>query len=230
MAPGAGVERDGAASTRQPRPQTPHLGRAEVPAANSDRVERGAVRQGHPRVGVHSGVHQGVGEADHVAQARGVLQPRQGRLRAQVDSGVGQASAGELGGGVRCAGCRDRRRLRSQQIANMRARIRSAKLWVMRVGSRRSGIRRASRSAIPRRRSANYSSMTPPSDVRRPPSKAAVTFFCPTAGKSKDGTVPSTMAGVAMCEVDRAWCQHLNPESNQRVKLRSLPLQRRLSE
>ena len=61
-------------------------------------------RLGFPRVGIHPGVHQGVGEPDHVAQARGVLQPRQGRLRAQVDPGIGQASAGELEGGVGAQG------------------------------------------------------------------------------------------------------------------------------
>ena len=84
----------------------------------------------------------------------------------------------------------------------MRARIMSAKLWVTRIGSRRFGIRRASRSAIPRRRSDNDSSITPPSEVRHPPSKAAVMILHPTAGKLKDRTVSSTMAGVAVCEVD----------------------------
>lgn len=37
-----------------------------------------------------------VGQADHVAQSRRVLEPRQGRLRAQVVAAVGQAPAGEL--------------------------------------------------------------------------------------------------------------------------------------
>ena len=61
-------------------------------------------RLGLPRIGVHPGVHKGVGEADHVAQARSVLQPRQGRLRAQVDPSVGQPAAGELEGGIGAQG------------------------------------------------------------------------------------------------------------------------------
>src|SRR5271157_3261180 len=47
----------------------------------------------------------------------------------------------------------------------------------MRLGSRRSGKQRASRSATPSRRSAIANSITPPSEVRRPPSKAAATFL-----------------------------------------------------
>ena len=61
-------------------------------------------RLGLSRVGVHPGIHQGVGEADHVAQARGVLEPRQGRLRAQIGPSVGQAPAGELEGRVGAQG------------------------------------------------------------------------------------------------------------------------------
>ncbi len=61
-------------------------------------------RLGFPRVRVHPGVHQGVGEPDHVAQAWSVFQPRQGGLRAQVDPGVGQPAAGELEGGVGAQG------------------------------------------------------------------------------------------------------------------------------
>ena len=57
-----------------------------------------------PRVGVHPGVYQRVGEADHVAQARGIFQSRQGRLRAQVGPGVGQTSAGELEGWIGAQG------------------------------------------------------------------------------------------------------------------------------
>ena len=48
-----------------------------------------------------------------------------------------------------------------------------------------SGITRASWSAIPRRRSAWARSITPPSVVIRPPSKAALTFLRATAGRSK---------------------------------------------
>src|SRR4051794_34275387 len=39
--------------------------------------------------------------------------------------------------------------------------------------------------------------ITPPSEVRRPPSKAAVTFLRPTAGNQNGSIVSSCMAGVA---------------------------------
>src|SRR4051794_36764904 len=50
----------------------------------------------------------------------------------------------------------------------MRARRISGSRLVIRSGSRASGIARASRSAIPRRRSAWASNMTPPSELIRP--------------------------------------------------------------
>ena len=77
----------------------------------------------------------------------------------------------------------------------MRARIMSASVWVIRAGSRRSGKQRASLSAMPRRRSAIDSSMTPPSEVRRPPSKSAVTFLRETAGNENGRRLSSVMAG-----------------------------------
>ena len=48
--------------------------------------------------------------------------------------------------------------------------------------------------SIPNRRSAIASSMTPPSEVSRPPSKAAVTAFRPTAGNENGGRLKSDMA------------------------------------
>jgi hypothetical protein len=62
-------------------------------------------------------------------------------------------------------------------IADMRARNISTRLCTTRVGSRRSGNTRARLSAKQRRRSAIARSITPPFEVRRPPSKAAVTFL-----------------------------------------------------
>src|SRR5512132_152783 len=79
----------------------------------------------------------------------------------------------------------------------MRARSISTRLCTTRVGSRRSGNTRARLLAKPRRRSAIARSITPPSEVRRPPSKAAVTFLACTAGNEKGGIVSSVMAGVA---------------------------------
>src|SRR4051794_15740207 len=70
-------------------------------------------------------------------------------------------------------------------------------LCVTNSGLRGSAIRRASRSAIPRRRSAAAKSMTRPSEVIRPPSNAAVIFLRPTAGNRNGAVVSSHMAGVA---------------------------------
>src|SRR5665647_1502966 len=79
----------------------------------------------------------------------------------------------------------------------MRARNISTRLWTTRVGSRRSGNTRAKLSAKPRRRSAIARSITPPFEVRRPPSKAAVIFLARTAGNENGRIVSSVMAGVA---------------------------------
>src|SRR6478752_2186681 len=79
----------------------------------------------------------------------------------------------------------------------MRARNISTRLCTTRVGSRRSGNTRAKLSAKPRRRSAIARSITPPFEVSRPPSKAAVTFLASTAGKENGRIVSSVMAGVA---------------------------------
>src|ERR1700736_5218114 len=79
----------------------------------------------------------------------------------------------------------------------MRARNISTRLCTTRVGSRRSGNTRAKLSAKPRRRSAIARSITPPFEVRRPPSKAAVTFLASTAANENGRIVSSVMAGVA---------------------------------
>jgi hypothetical protein len=51
-------------------------------------------------------------------------------------------------------------------MAKMRARIMSANVWVMRVGSRASGKQRASLCAMPSRRSAMESSITHRAAIR----------------------------------------------------------------
>jgi len=81
-----------------------------------------------------------------------------------------------------------------QAIAKMRARTMSASVCVMRSGSRRSGKHRANLSAIPNRRSAIASSITPPSEVSRPPSKAAATGLRPTAGNENGSRLELVMA------------------------------------
>src|SRR5438105_2807381 len=50
---------------------------------------------------------------------------------------------------------------------------------------------------MPSRRSAWASNITPPSELIRPPSKAAVIFFRQTAGKQNGRRLSSVMAGVA---------------------------------
>ena len=66
-----------------------------------------------------------------------------------------------------------------------------------RDGSRQSGITAVSFSAILIRRAATASSITPPSDDRRPPSNAALSFLPRTAGNHNGSVVSSVMAGVA---------------------------------
>jgi hypothetical protein len=48
------------------------------------------------RIAIHPCVDQSVGQADHVAQARSILQARQRRLGTQIATGVRQPSAGQL--------------------------------------------------------------------------------------------------------------------------------------
>jgi hypothetical protein len=48
------------------------------------------------RVGRHPLIDERVGQANDVLQARRVLEPRQGRLRAHIPAGVGQPPTGEL--------------------------------------------------------------------------------------------------------------------------------------
>ncbi len=67
------------------------------PRTGSD-IQRHGLRR--PGVGVDPGIDERVGQADHVAQARRVLQPRHGRLRAEIAAAVGQPPAGELEGRI----------------------------------------------------------------------------------------------------------------------------------
>ena len=49
-----------------------------------------------PLIGIHPGINERIGQADHVFQAWRVLKPREGRLRTQVQSRVRQAPASEF--------------------------------------------------------------------------------------------------------------------------------------
>ncbi len=104
-------------------------------------------------------------------------------------------------------------------MAKIRARIISASVWVIRAGSRRSGKQRANRSATPRRRSAIDSNMAPPSEVRRPPSKSAVTFLRATDGNENGGRLSSVMAGAAGELCAKGWFRHPNPTPPQSLRL-----------
>jgi hypothetical protein len=71
-------------------------------------------------------------------------------------------------------------------------------------------ISAASLAAIPMRRSANANSITPPSELMRPPSKAAVIFLRRTDGSENGNTLSSVMAGVAASDSARGWLRHPN--------------------
>src|SRR5216683_1003723 len=109
-------------------------------------------------------------------------------------------------------------------MAKMRARRISGSRWVTRSGSRPSGIARASRSAMPSRRSAWASNMTPPSELIRPPSKAAVIFLRRTAGKQNGRRLSSVMAGVRASIPAKGWLQQPNPTPDQQLTLLPPPL------
>jgi hypothetical protein len=63
----------------------------------------------------------------------------------------------------------------------------------------------------PIHRSAAARSITPPSEVRRPPSNAALTFLRPTSGKLNGSVVSSCMAGVAQFDLVNGLVSTPNP-------------------
>jgi hypothetical protein len=63
------------------------------------------------------------------------------------------------------------------------------------------------------RRSAAANNITPPSEVMRPPSNAAVTFLRATAGKLNYSTVSSDMAGVALPDCVKRMASTPNPQT-----------------
>ena len=84
-----------------------------------------------------------------------------------------------------------------QAMAKTRARRMSAIEWVIRSGSRWSGMIAANVSIRPSRLSAPAKSKTPPSELIRPPSNAAVIFFWQILGKANGRRVSSSVAGMA---------------------------------
>ena len=151
---------------------------------------------GWPLVAPAPQIH-GARQTDQRVPVRGILPTRQGRLRGEVVAALGQTSAGQF-----------ERRILAQIVevvgigiatgdSEMRARRISAIVWVIWAGSRWSGMSAASVSISPRRRSAPASSRTPPSELMRPPSKAAVTFFWQMLGSAKGRRVSLSSAGMA---------------------------------
>ena len=155
---------------------------------------------GSPGVAGAPGVDHGVGQADDGLQVGGVLQretvgcePADRRrcrgCRPQASAERRVAAQARRG---RCAHPRSR-----QAMASTRARRIEASEWVTRAGPRGSAMRAAMRSTMPIRRSASASSATPPSEVMRPPSKAALTFLRPTLGRLEQKTGGAVIHGVA---------------------------------
>src|SRR5436305_630647 len=70
---------------------------------------------------------------------------------------------------------------------------------------------------MPSRRSAWASNITPPSELIRPPSKAAVIFLRQTAGKQNGRRLSSVLAGVARVIPEKGWLQQPNPAPDQRL-------------
>src|SRR3954470_3637592 len=70
---------------------------------------------------------------------------------------------------------------------------------------------------MPSRRSAWASNITPPSELIRPPSKAAVIFLRQTAGKQNGRRLSSVMAGVARVIPAKGCLQQPNPTPDHRL-------------
>ncbi len=127
-------------------------------------------------------INQDAHQPDQFAQARRVLQRDTVGCEHRSRPLSGSRSQASLNAGSRRSRSRSSASSKPQAIARMRARRMSGRRWTTRSGLRRSAILAASFAQIPRRRSAAANSMTPPSEVIRPPSKAAVTFLRATAG------------------------------------------------
>ena len=126
----------------------------------------------------HPLIDERVGQADRVFQRRRILHPRQRRLRAQIAARLGQAAARQL----EC-------RIGSQKVEIVGVLVAAGDGVDARPDHVSTAMKdacgiahgsekqRASRSATPSRRSAIANSITPPSEVRRPPSKKRADDF-----------------------------------------------------
>ena len=142
-------------------------------------------------------VDQRVGQADHLAQIWRIFQARHGRLRAEIAATVGQAPTGELESGIGAqmieiiailVSAGDREHTRTYDVGDAMADERR----VSRIGNNGCELRGDAERLLN-----GGSSMTPPSEVMRLPSKAAVIFLRWTDGSENGSRVSSVMAGVA---------------------------------
>ena len=179
---------------------------------------------GLPRVGVHPGVDQGVGQPDHVAQTGSVLEARQPRLRAQVAAAVRQSAAGQLESGIG-----------AQVIEIVGILVAAADredAGPYHVGQRMGDAGRVApirdQPGQPRREAEAPFGVGQQHDTAIGHEAAAIEggcdFFRPVAGKSKDGTVSSTMAGGAGLEAGGCRCKRPNTMPFQNLRLRPPPL------
>jgi hypothetical protein len=173
-------------------------------------------------VAVHPHIDERVAQPDRLVQARCILQATQGRLRTQTPIRVRQPAAGEL-----------ERRITAQMIeiiAILVAARYGEDAGADHVGNAVHNARRIAplgkhaRQLLghPDAPVARARSMTPPSDVRRPPSKAAVIFLRETAGNENGRIVSSVMASVASRGPRAGLVQQPNPTPSQRLTPRPL--------
>jgi hypothetical protein len=121
-------------------------------------------------------------QASQIAQVRCILPSRDGRLRAQVPAGIRQAAARQL-----------ERWIEPQPIEVVGVFVAAGNCED--AGAQNIGQQMGDPIRIAAVR--DRPSMTPPSELIRPPSKAAVIFLRRTAGKQNGRRVSSVMAGVA---------------------------------
>jgi len=129
-------------------------------------------------------------------------------LRAQIDAGVGQPAAGELEGRIQAqpvevvgilVAAGDRENAGAQDIGQPM----SDPALIAAVRDHRG---EPFGEAQPPLRLGEQ--ITPPSEESRPPSKAAVTFLRPMAGKQNGSKLSSVMAGVAASDLGAEWLRH----------------------
>jgi hypothetical protein len=135
-------------------------------------------------------------EPDDLAQVRGVLAAGHGRLRTQIQSAIRQSSAGQLEGGVKAqpieivgilVAAGDRQNASPQ---NLRQPVHKPQriTWISDHRRKLLGDREPPFGFA--------RIITPPSEVIRPPSNAAVIFLLATAGKANGRNLSLVMAGA----------------------------------